>query len=65
MKAKIHSQESSGIDIGSLILSHAKKTGADLIVAGGYGHSRLLEWILGGVTRELLATTSIPLLLSN
>ncbi|MFC5581337.1 universal stress protein [Rhodanobacter terrae] len=46
-------------------MSHAKKTGADLIVAGGYGHSRLLEWILGGVTRELLATTSIPLLLSN
>jgi Universal stress protein UspA and related nucleotide-binding proteins len=65
VRAKIHSQESSGIDIGSLILSHAKKTGADLIVAGGYGHSRLLEWILGGVTRELLATTSIPLLLSN
>ncbi len=65
VKAKIHSQKSSGIDIASLILSHAKRTGADLIVAGGYGHSRLLEWILGGVTRELLATTSIPLLLSN
>jgi len=65
VKARIHSQESSGIDIGSLILSHAEKTGADLIVAGGYGHSRFLEWILGGVTRELLAATSVPLLLSN
>jgi hypothetical protein len=30
---------------------------ADLIVAGGYGHSRLAEWIFGGVTRELLAAT--------
>lgn len=65
VKAKIHSQKSSGIDIGSLILSHAEKSEADLIVAGGYGHSRLLEWILGGVTRELLAASSIPLLLSN
>ena len=65
VKAKIHSLQSSGIDVGSLILSYAERTGAGLIVAGGYGHSRLLEWILGGVTRELLTTTTIPLLLSN
>ncbi|HWA61270.1 MAG TPA: universal stress protein [Caulobacteraceae bacterium] len=33
----------------------AHTDGADLIVAGGYGHSRLREWILGGVTRDLIA----------
>jgi nucleotide-binding universal stress UspA family protein len=39
--------------------------GADLIVAGGYGHSRLGEWIFGGVTHELLASTPICCLLSH
>lgn len=35
--------------------SEAKALGADLIVAGGYGHSRLGEWVIGGVTADLLA----------
>jgi nucleotide-binding universal stress UspA family protein len=38
---------------------------ADLIVAGGYGHSRLAEWILGGVTRELLAASPVCCMLSH
>jgi nucleotide-binding universal stress UspA family protein len=38
---------------------------ADLIVAGGYGHSRLGEWIFGGVTHELLASSPIACLLSH
>src|SRR5262249_41476521 len=37
----------------------------DLIVAGGYGHSRLGEWIFGGVTRELLAASPVCCLLSH
>ena len=36
---------------------------ADLIVTGGYGHSRLREWILGGVTRHLINQPGIPLLI--
>jgi nucleotide-binding universal stress UspA family protein len=39
--------------------------GADLIVAGGYGHSRLGEWIFGGVTHELLRSTPVCCLLSH
>jgi nucleotide-binding universal stress UspA family protein len=39
--------------------------GADLIVAGGYGHTRLGEWIFGGVTHELLASTPVCCLLSH
>jgi nucleotide-binding universal stress UspA family protein len=42
--------------------SHAK---ADLIVAGGYGHSRLGEWIFGGVTHELLAASPMCCMLSH
>ena len=43
----------------------AKDEGADLIVAGGYGHTRLGEWIFGGVTRSLLADSPVCCLFSN
>jgi len=49
----------------SQLLSVADSEGADLIVAGAYGHNRLREWILGGVTQELLATTPACCLLSH
>ena len=38
----------------SAILAHAADSGADFMVMGGYGHSRLREFILGGVTRSIL-----------
>ena len=38
---------------------------ADLLVTGAYGHSRLGDWIFGGMTRELLATSSICCLMSH
>jgi nucleotide-binding universal stress UspA family protein len=43
----------------------AKAEGADLIVAGAYGHSRLGEWAFGGVTRDLLASSPMCCLLSH
>ncbi|MGA9341332.1 MAG: universal stress protein [Rhodanobacteraceae bacterium] len=43
----------------------ARKEGADLIVAGAYGHSRLHEWVLGGVTRDLLLDSSRCFLLAH
>ncbi len=43
----------------------ARAAGADLIVMGGFGHSRLREFVLGGVTRELTQSASLPLLLSH
>lgn len=47
------------------ILSHADAFGADLIVAGGYGHSRMAEWVFGGVTRDLLTQDKYHVLLSH
>ena len=49
----------------SAILSHAADSGADFIVMGGYGHSRLREFILGGVTRNILASMTVPVLMSH
>ena len=42
----------------------ARKLGADLIVAGAFGQPRLLEKLLGGVTRRLLARMSLPIVMS-
>jgi nucleotide-binding universal stress UspA family protein len=47
------------------LLRVAQDEKADLIVAGGYGHSRLGEWIFGGVTQDLLAASPICCLLSH
>ncbi|MEP7239564.1 MAG: universal stress protein [Devosia sp.] len=45
--------------------STALADGANLIVAGGYGHSRMREWLFGGMTRSLLESSSLNRLLSN
>jgi nucleotide-binding universal stress UspA family protein len=52
-------------DVASTILSHVADTGADFIVMGGYGHSRLREFVLGGATRGILASMTVPALLSH
>lgn len=50
--------------IGDTIADHAVTTRANLIVAGGYGHSRFTEFVLGGTTARLLTEPPCPLLLS-
>jgi nucleotide-binding universal stress UspA family protein len=52
-------------DVASIILSHAADCSADFLVMGGYGHSRLREFILGGVTRGILASMTLPTLMSH
>ena len=48
-----------------VLLSHAADAAADLLVLGGYGHSRLREFVLGGVTRSILETMTVPTLMSH
>ena len=55
----------SKIDVSNAILSYAADTYPDLIVMGGYGHSRLREYILGGTTRGMLASMTKPTLMSH
>ena len=48
-----------------MILSRAADQDADLIVMGLYGHSRMREWVLGGASRTLLASMTVPLLVAH
>jgi nucleotide-binding universal stress UspA family protein len=54
-----------GADVPDTILSHAADAGTDILVMGGYGHSRLREFILGGVTRTILGSMTVPVLMSH
>ena len=47
------------------MLSRASDFGADLIVMGGYGHSRFRESLMGGATRTLTDSMTVPVLLSH
>ncbi|MBV8270816.1 MAG: universal stress protein [Cupriavidus sp.] len=51
--------------IGELILSRASDIGADLIVMGAYGHGRFRELLLGGVTRTILSSMTVPVLMTH
>ena len=56
---------SGGGSVAEAILASATEAGCDLIAIGAYSHARTAELIFGGVTRELLARTSVPILLSH
>jgi nucleotide-binding universal stress UspA family protein len=53
------------VDVPSAIAAYAADIGADFMIMGGYGHSRLREFILGGVTRTVLSSSTIPVLMSH
>jgi nucleotide-binding universal stress UspA family protein len=53
------------VDVANVILSDAADRDADLIVMGGYGHSRLREFVLGGATRGILSSMTVPTLMSH
>jgi nucleotide-binding universal stress UspA family protein len=52
-------------EVGAALLSTAADAGADLLVMGGYGRSRLRELVLGGVTRHVLAHAELPIFLAH
>jgi nucleotide-binding universal stress UspA family protein len=65
LKVEVKRITSAEIDVASTILSYAADSGADMIVMGGYGHSRLREFVLGGVTKSILDTMTVPVLMSH
>lgn len=65
LKVDIKRITSPDTDVPSTILSHAADSSADMIVMGGYGHSRLREFVLGGATRGLLEAMTVPVLMSH
>ena len=54
-----------GPDLGAQIIREAHAMGADLLVSGAYRHSEIIDWLLGGTTRHMLAAADLPLLLAH
>jgi nucleotide-binding universal stress UspA family protein len=65
LKVEVKRIPAEGINVPEAILSHAADISADFMVMGGYGHSRLREYVLGGATRGILASMTLPTLMSN
>jgi len=65
VKIEVDSIVTVETDVASTILSHAADISADFLVMGGYGHSRLREFVLGGVTRGILGSMTLPTLMSH
>jgi nucleotide-binding universal stress UspA family protein len=65
LKVEIERIPRGDVDIADALLSHAADSGADVMVMGGYGHSRLRQFILGGVTRSIFRSMTIPVLMAH
>ena len=65
VRAEASSLKSDDVEVGALLLSQAADLDADLIVMGAYGHSRLRELMLGGATREILRTMTVPVFMAH
>jgi nucleotide-binding universal stress UspA family protein len=53
------------LDVSNVILSYVADCAADFIVMGGYGHSRLREFVFGGATRGILQSMTVPVLMAH
>jgi nucleotide-binding universal stress UspA family protein len=62
---RIERMTADSSNIHNAILSSAADNGIGMLVMGGYGHSRLKEWVLGGVTRGIFESMTIPTLMSH
>ncbi|NKB58251.1 MAG: universal stress protein [Alphaproteobacteria bacterium] len=65
IKADAKRSVANKIDAGDVLLNHVADSGADLVVMGAYGHSRVREMVLGGVTRHMLEHMTVPVLMSH
>jgi nucleotide-binding universal stress UspA family protein len=65
VKVTVQRDVAPDADVGGVILSRAADHAADLIVMGIYGHSRMREMVLGGASRTLLASMTVPVFMSH
>ncbi|HTN67773.1 MAG TPA: universal stress protein [Burkholderiaceae bacterium] len=65
IKIDVKEEITSDSDIGNALLSRAADLGSDMLVMGCYGHSRLREIVLGGASRTILESMTLPVLMSH
>lgn len=65
VKVTVSRHDAQDVDVGNQLLSRAFDVSADLIVMGAWGHSRLQELVLGGVTRTILDSMTVPVLMAH
>jgi nucleotide-binding universal stress UspA family protein len=65
VKAEARQVPSAGTSVTRVLLAQARDEAADLLVMGGYGHSRVREMLFGGTTRTFLDQAAIPVLLAH
>jgi nucleotide-binding universal stress UspA family protein len=65
INATLHRIVNESGDVAETLLAEVRRLQAGLIVLGGYGHSRLREWLLGGVTHDLLHGSPVPLVIAH
>ena len=63
--AEIVTLESQGRRVADVILGEARRISADLIIMGGYGHTRLREHVFGGATLDMLTVSDTPVLVAH
>ena len=63
INARAHPCGEASAELGNLLLSRCSDLGADLLVMGCYGHTRAREWVLGGATRTVLRSMTLPVLM--
>lgn len=65
VKVNVQHVEARDIEAGDTILSRLSDKGSDMLVIGAYGHSRLRDLVLGGVTESMLEHMTVPVLMSH
>jgi len=65
LKVDVKRIPGGNIDVADALLSHVADSGTDFAVMGGYGHSRLREFVLGGVTHSILRSMTVPVLMAH
>jgi nucleotide-binding universal stress UspA family protein len=65
IKVEVKTVPAADSDVAKAILSHVAQDSTSLLVMGGYGHSRLREFVFGGATRGILSATKVPVFMSH
>lgn len=65
LKIDVRHIHASDSDVANAVLTYASESGSEFIIMGGYGHSRLRQYIFGGATRGILSSMTVPILMSH